>query len=194
MLQLGGETDLAHESIDADRAGELGEQYLDRDGAVVADVHGEPDRRHTAVAKLALHGVPIAENCVEVLAHWARAGPKREATRKRIRSTRAVRQLASPAHAVRRPAFTRSRSLVITSIRRANAIERTCALCVTNCVSTYRCGFASSWMDTSLLRAERSTTDRGSIEIPSPAATHPMMPSIVPNSIGLSTEAPSSPR
>ena len=69
MLQPGGEADLALEAVGAERGGELGEEDLERDGAVVAEVVGEVDDGHAAAAELALDGVAVGEGVAQAVRH-----------------------------------------------------------------------------------------------------------------------------
>ena len=63
VLQPGGELDLALEALGAERGGELGEEHLEGDRAVVPEVLGEVDDGHAAAAELALERVAVGE-CV----------------------------------------------------------------------------------------------------------------------------------
>ena len=61
MLQVGDRLDLAQEPLGADDGGELGPQHLDGDLAAVLEVVGEVDRRHAALAELALDAVAVGD-------------------------------------------------------------------------------------------------------------------------------------
>ena len=61
VLEGGGDADFAEEAVAAERGGELGAEHLDGDRPLVLDVPGEEDGRHPALARLALHGVAIAQ-------------------------------------------------------------------------------------------------------------------------------------
>jgi hypothetical protein len=67
MLEVGDGLDLAQEALGADDGGEVGTQDLDGDLAVVAEVLGEVDGRHAALAELALDAVAVGENGPEAL-------------------------------------------------------------------------------------------------------------------------------
>ncbi len=54
VLQVGGGLDLGEEALGAQDSGELGPEHLEGDLAVVAEVVGEVDRRHSALAQLTL--------------------------------------------------------------------------------------------------------------------------------------------
>jgi hypothetical protein len=57
--------DLALEALGAERGGELGEENLEGDGPVVAEVLREVDNGHAAAAELALEGVAVGEGVAE---------------------------------------------------------------------------------------------------------------------------------
>ena len=65
MLQLCRETDLALETLRAERRRELGMQDLDGDFAVVLDVVRQEDGRHSAPPKLAHDLVPALERSLQ---------------------------------------------------------------------------------------------------------------------------------
>ena len=69
MLEPGGEADLALEALGAERGGELGEQDLEGDGPVVAEVVGQVDDGHAAAAELALEGVAVGEGVAQAVRH-----------------------------------------------------------------------------------------------------------------------------
>ena len=69
MLEPGGEPDLALEPLGAERGGELGEQDLEGDRAVVAEVVGQVDDGHAAAAELALEGVTVGEGVAQAVRH-----------------------------------------------------------------------------------------------------------------------------
>jgi hypothetical protein len=58
MVELRGDLDLAQKAVRSDGFRQLRQQELDRDFAVVSDVVGEVDRRHTAAPDLALDAIP----------------------------------------------------------------------------------------------------------------------------------------
>ena len=62
-----GGLDLLHEALGAEHGGELGLQDLEGDLAVVLEVLGEVDRRHAALAELALDAVAIGEGGREAI-------------------------------------------------------------------------------------------------------------------------------
>ena len=66
VLELRREANFTQEPISAQDGSELGTQHLERDRAVVLPVAGEIDRRHPAVAELALDRVAVGERCFEV--------------------------------------------------------------------------------------------------------------------------------
>ena len=65
MVEPGGELDLAVEALGGDRGGELGGQQLERHRAGVAEVFIQVDRRHAALAELALEAVAGGERVPE---------------------------------------------------------------------------------------------------------------------------------
>jgi hypothetical protein len=65
VLEAGGEPDLALEALGAKRLGQLGMEYLERDGAVVAEVLCEVHRGHAAAAELTLEEVTVAQDLCE---------------------------------------------------------------------------------------------------------------------------------
>jgi hypothetical protein len=65
MLETGDRLDLAQEPLGTDHRGKLGTQHLDRDLPVVLEVLGEVDRRHAALAQLALDRIAIGERQTE---------------------------------------------------------------------------------------------------------------------------------
>ena len=69
MLEPGGEPDLALEPIGPERGGELGEQDLEGDRAVVAEVLGQVDHGHAAAPELALEGVAVGEGIPQPVRH-----------------------------------------------------------------------------------------------------------------------------
>ena len=75
MLESRREPDLANEPVDADRAGQVGVEHLDRDGAIMTPIVREPDGRHAAAPELTLDHVPVGELRFQPLAHrtsWCR--------------------------------------------------------------------------------------------------------------------------
>jgi hypothetical protein len=83
MLEPGGEADLALEAVGPERGGELGEEELEGDGAVVAEVLGQVDDGHAAAPELAL-GVAVGEGVAQVLRHsHGELQESGDATRKR---------------------------------------------------------------------------------------------------------------
>ena len=79
MLEPGGEADLALEPLGAERGGELGEQDLERDRAVVPEVLGQVDHGHAAAPELALEGVAVGEGVAQAIRH-AHRGSRDERT------------------------------------------------------------------------------------------------------------------
>jgi hypothetical protein len=65
VLQAGGELDLAHEALRAERVRQLGMQYLDRDEPLVAHVVREVYRGCTPTTDLPLQDVPSGEDVVQ---------------------------------------------------------------------------------------------------------------------------------
>src|SRR5437763_13478905 len=61
MLQARRGPDLDDESLGSEHRRQLGLEHLDRDLAIVLEVVGEIDRRHAALAQLALDAVAIGE-------------------------------------------------------------------------------------------------------------------------------------
>jgi hypothetical protein len=61
ILERRRRLDLRQEALGADDRGKLGAKHLHRDLAIVAQVVGEVDRRHSAGAELALETIPIDE-------------------------------------------------------------------------------------------------------------------------------------
>ena len=73
VLQGGDGLDLAEEPLGPDDGGELGAQDLDRDFAVVAEVLGQVDGGHAALAELPLDAVAVGEEALQAghrLGHW----------------------------------------------------------------------------------------------------------------------------
>ena len=73
MGEPGGELDLAEEPFGADGGREVGPEDLEGDLAVVAQVVGEEDDGHAALAELALEAVAPGEAGFELLlqcGHW----------------------------------------------------------------------------------------------------------------------------
>ena len=82
VLQIGGDANLAQESLDAEHGAELGVEHLERDETVVLEITREVHRGHAAATELALDRVAarqcVAEGCghvhaQEVAATQARA-------------------------------------------------------------------------------------------------------------------------
>ena len=67
MLQVGDGLDLAEEPLGADDGREVGPEDLDGDLALVAEVAGEVDGGHAALAQLALDAVAVGEGRPESL-------------------------------------------------------------------------------------------------------------------------------
>ena len=78
VLEPGGEVDLALEALGAERGGELGEQDLEGDRAVVAEVVGQVDDGHAAAAELALERVAVGEGVAQAVRHAHGAPAVRE--------------------------------------------------------------------------------------------------------------------
>ena len=57
VLEFGGDPDLAEKAIAAEGGGELGQEHLDGDLTIVADVVGEVDDGHAAPTELPSHRV-----------------------------------------------------------------------------------------------------------------------------------------
>ena len=77
MLQVGGDLDLGEEPLGAEHGGELGLEDLDGDLAVVLEVVGEIDRRHAALAELALDAVAVGQGGLEGGARFCRGSSGR---------------------------------------------------------------------------------------------------------------------
>jgi hypothetical protein len=67
MLEVGGEPNLAKEPVGPDRGGELGPQGLDGDLATMAQVLGQVDRGHAALAHRTLDVISVAERAAKLL-------------------------------------------------------------------------------------------------------------------------------
>jgi hypothetical protein len=65
VLQPGREADLAQEPVGADGGRQLRTQHLERDGAVVAKIVGQPDLSHAPPAELTLDAVAIPQDRLE---------------------------------------------------------------------------------------------------------------------------------
>jgi hypothetical protein len=80
MLEPGGELDLALEPLGAEGGGELGEEDLEGDRAVVAEILGQVDDGHATAAELALERVAVGEGIAQAVryAHGAPCGPRNE--------------------------------------------------------------------------------------------------------------------
>ena len=76
MLEAGGEADLPLEPLGAERGGELRQQHLERDRAVVLEVAREVDHRHAPAPELALEGVAVGESRLEQRLRVHRSGPQ----------------------------------------------------------------------------------------------------------------------
>ena len=67
MLEVGGGLDLGQEPLGSDDGRELRAQDLDGDLAVVLEILGEVDGRHTACAQLPLDAVALGERGAQPL-------------------------------------------------------------------------------------------------------------------------------
>ncbi len=67
MLEPSRELDLALEPLGAEGRGQFGMEHLERDGAIVAEIPGEIDRRHAAATELTLDGVAPAEASLQLI-------------------------------------------------------------------------------------------------------------------------------
>src|SRR6186997_277312 len=70
-----GRADLPLESLGAEGGGQFRVEELEGDRPVVAEVLGQPDRRHPPAAELALQRIAVAEalaQCGDRVGHWAR--------------------------------------------------------------------------------------------------------------------------
>jgi hypothetical protein len=65
MLEPGGEVDLSKEALGAEGGGELGVEHLEGDGAVMAEIAGEPDGGHAPATELALEGIAVSQACAK---------------------------------------------------------------------------------------------------------------------------------
>jgi hypothetical protein len=61
MLEAGGDLDLLHKALGAERMGQLLVQDLEGDGPIVPEIARQVDRTHAAPAELALEQVTVAE-------------------------------------------------------------------------------------------------------------------------------------
>src|SRR5262249_2660149 len=61
VLQIGDGLDLAEEALRPDDRGEFGAQHFDRYLAVVLEIVGQVDRRHTALTELPLEAIAIGQ-------------------------------------------------------------------------------------------------------------------------------------
>ncbi len=61
MVEPSRSVDLAEEPLRAKRRGQLGPQHLDGDFAMVLQVLGEVDRRHTAATEFTLDRVAVGK-------------------------------------------------------------------------------------------------------------------------------------
>jgi hypothetical protein len=61
MLEAGGDLDLPHKALGAERMGQLLVQDLEGDWPIVPEIVRQVDRSHAALAELALDRVAIAE-------------------------------------------------------------------------------------------------------------------------------------
>ena len=61
MGELGGDLDLAEESLGAERGGQIGTENLERDSAVVLEVVGEIHHGHPAPTQFPLDDVAVGE-------------------------------------------------------------------------------------------------------------------------------------
>ena len=68
LLELGGELDLARETLGRDAGGEVGAQDLHNDVALERRIAGEEEAAHPAATELALEGVGGAERGLELVA------------------------------------------------------------------------------------------------------------------------------
>ena len=70
--------DLALEALGAERGGELGQEDLEGDRAVVAEVVRQVDDGHAAAAELALERVAVGEGVAQAVrhAHGGSRGPR----------------------------------------------------------------------------------------------------------------------
>ena len=78
MLEASGEADLALEPLGAGLGGEVGEQDLEGDRTVVAEIACEVDHAHAAAAELALDGVAVGERLANLLRHGHARAPGRK--------------------------------------------------------------------------------------------------------------------
>ena len=69
VLEPGGELDLALEPLGAEGGGELGEEDLEGDRAVVPEVLGQVDDGHAAAAELTLERVAVRECIAQAIRH-----------------------------------------------------------------------------------------------------------------------------
>ena len=66
MVKVRGDLDLREEPLGADDGAELGIEKLQRDLAVMLDVAGEIDRRHSSGADLTLDRISIGQCCTKI--------------------------------------------------------------------------------------------------------------------------------
>jgi hypothetical protein len=67
VVEAGGQLDLAEEALGADRGGKVGAEDLERDLTVVAEVLGQEDDGHPALAELALDPVAAGQGAIELI-------------------------------------------------------------------------------------------------------------------------------
>jgi hypothetical protein len=65
MLQAGGDPDLPHKALGAEREGQILVQDLEGDRPIVPEIAGQVDRGHAAPAQLALEQVAVVEGVCE---------------------------------------------------------------------------------------------------------------------------------
>jgi hypothetical protein len=75
MLEAGGDLDLSHKALGAERVGQLLVQDLEGDWAIVAEIARQEDRSHAAAAELALEDVAVGEGSLEPFQGLGQRGP-----------------------------------------------------------------------------------------------------------------------
>ena len=65
MLEAGGDLDLPHKALGAERMGQLLVQDLEGDGPIVPEIVRQVDRGHAAPAELALEQVAVTKSIAQ---------------------------------------------------------------------------------------------------------------------------------
>jgi hypothetical protein len=78
MLEACRDADLAQKPLGANRCGYFGVQQLDRYIAIVPEIPGEKDHRHSAPPKLTFEAIALAQRCPELLGRILQRSSRRE--------------------------------------------------------------------------------------------------------------------